>query len=64
MDVHGDYYSVLFDGRRACNLAPDGVSLAEFATPVPCPTMPCFGGEDFQTLFIYQCPPWPQRGRA
>jgi len=26
--------------------------LAVIETPVPCPTMPCFGGEDLKTLFV------------
>jgi sugar lactone lactonase YvrE len=26
--------------------------LAELPTPVLCPTMPCFGGDDLRTLYI------------
>jgi sugar lactone lactonase YvrE len=52
VDVEGNYYVAMFEGRRVCKLAPDGTLLAEFATPVQCPTMPCFGGEDLKTLFI------------
>ena len=52
MDVQGNYFVAMFEGRRVCKFAPDGTLLAEWATPVQCPTMPCFGGDDLQTLFI------------
>lgn len=52
VDVLGNYYVALFEGQRVCQFAPDGTLLAEFETPVPCPTMPCFGGEDGQTLYL------------
>lgn len=52
VDVQGNYYVALFEGRRLCQFSPRGTLLAEFATPVPCPTMPCFGGADLQTLYL------------
>ena len=52
VDVQGNYYAALFEGRRLCKFAPDGTLLAEYATPAQCPTMPCFGGPDLQTLFV------------
>lgn len=52
VDLQGNYYVAMYEGRRICKLAPDGSLLAEFATPAQCPTMPCFGGEDRQTLFV------------
>lgn len=52
VDVQGNYYVAMFEGRRLCKLAPDGRLLAEIATPVLCPTMPCFGGSDLQTLYL------------
>jgi sugar lactone lactonase YvrE len=52
VDVQGNYYVAMFEGRRVCKLAPDGTLLAEYATPAQCPTMPCFGGEDLQTLYL------------
>lgn len=52
VDVQGNYYVAMFEGRRLCKFAPDGRLLAEWATPAQCPTMPCFGGEDLKTLFI------------
>jgi len=33
-------------------LSPAGEVLQVVETPIPCPTMPCFGGPDLQTLFI------------
>ena len=52
VDRDGNYFVAMFEGRRICQFAPNGTLLAEFPTPVQCPTMPCFGGEDLQTLFI------------
>ena len=52
VDVQGNYYVAMFEGRRVCKFAPDGALLAELATPAQCPTMPCFGGEDLQTLYL------------
>jgi len=52
VDVEGNYYAAMFEGRRICKFAPDGALLAEIAVPAQCPTMPCFGGEDFKTLYV------------
>lgn len=52
VDVQGNYYVAMYEGRRVCQFAPDGRLLAEWSTPAQCPTMPCFGGEDLKTLFL------------
>jgi sugar lactone lactonase YvrE len=52
VDVQGNYYAAMFEGARICKFAPDGTLLAEIATPAQCPTMPCFGGENLQTLYV------------
>jgi sugar lactone lactonase YvrE len=52
VDAQGNYYVAMFEGRRLLKLAPDGELLAEMATPVQCPTMPCFGGDDLKTLYL------------
>jgi sugar lactone lactonase YvrE len=52
VDVHGNYYAAMFEGRLVCKFAPDGTLLKEIPTPAQCPTMPCFGGEDLKTLYI------------
>ena len=52
VDVEGNYYAAMFEGRRICKFAPDGRLLASLETPAQCPTMPCFGGEDLKTLYI------------
>lgn len=52
VDVQGNYYAAMFEGRRICKLAPDGTLLAEYPTPAQCPTMPCFGGNDLKTLYV------------
>jgi sugar lactone lactonase YvrE len=52
VDVQGNYYAAMFEGRRVCKFAPDGTLLAEFAAPAQCPTMPCLGGPDLKTLFL------------
>jgi sugar lactone lactonase YvrE len=52
VDVDGNYWVAMFEGRRVCQFAPDGGLLAEFKVPLQCPTMPCFGGEDLKTLYL------------
>ena len=52
VDSEGGYWSAQYEGQRLLRLSPSGQVLAEVRTPVPCPTMPCFGGPDLKTLFI------------
>lgn len=52
VDAQGNYWVAMFEGRRVCQFAPDGSLLAEYAVPLQCPTMPCFGGEDLKTLYL------------
>lgn len=52
VDVEGNYYSAMFEGRRIAKFAPDGRLLASIATPAQCPTMPAFGGDDLRTLVV------------
>ena len=52
VDAHGNYWVAMYEGRRLCKIAPDGTLLCTLPTPVQCPTMPCFGGEDFKTLYL------------
>jgi sugar lactone lactonase YvrE len=52
VDVLGNYFVAMYEGRRICKFAPDSHLLAEFPIPAQCPTMPCFGGEDFKTLYV------------
>ncbi len=52
VDAQGAYWSAQYEGQRLLRLSPAGEVLAEVPTPVPCPTMPCLGGPDLQTLFI------------
>ncbi len=52
VDVQGNYFVAMFEGRRVCKFAADGTLAAQWATPAQCPTMPCFGGEDLQTLYL------------
>lgn len=52
VDAQGNYYSAMYEGQRLCQFAPDGTLLAAWPTPVPCPTMPCFGGPDLKTLYL------------
>jgi sugar lactone lactonase YvrE len=42
----------MFEGGRLCQFAADGRLLAEVSTPLQCPTMPCFGGDDLRTLYL------------
>ena len=52
VDLLGNYYSAMFEGRQLLKFAPTGELLAALATPVQCPTMPCFGGDDLRTLYL------------
>ena len=52
VDVQGNYWVAMFEGRRLLKLAPDGQMLASFEVPAQCPTMPCFGGDDLCTLYV------------
>ena len=52
VDAQGFYYAAMYEGRRLAKIAPDGRVVAFIETPVQCPTMPCFGGDDLCTLFI------------
>lgn len=52
VDALGHYWVAMYEGQRLCRFAPDGRLLAEYPTPVVCPTMPCFGGEDLKTLYL------------
>lgn len=52
VDVDGNYYCAMFEGGRLLKFAPTGALLADILTPVRCPTMPCFGGDDLRTLYL------------
>lgn len=52
VDMEGNYFVAMYEGARVCKFSPDGQLLAEFRTPVQCPTMVCFGGEDLKTLYL------------
>jgi sugar lactone lactonase YvrE len=52
VDVQGNYYVAMYEGARVLKLAPGGQVLQDIAVPVRCPTMPCFGGADLQTLYL------------
>jgi len=51
-DSMGNYYVAMYEGGCVEQYTSQGERVARYETPVPCPTMPCFGGEDFRTLFI------------
>lgn len=52
VDIQGNYYVAMFEGARIVKLSPAGEVLLEVAVPAQCPTMPCFGGSDLQTLYL------------
>jgi sugar lactone lactonase YvrE len=52
VDIEGNYYAAMFEGRGIAKFAPDGRLLAHIPVPAQCPTMPCLGGEDFKTLYV------------
>ncbi len=52
VDVQGNYYVAMYEGARVLKLGPSGEVLQDIPVPVQCPTMPCFGGADLQTLYL------------
>jgi len=52
VDAEGHYWCAMFEGGRVVRLSPAGEVVDEIATPMLCPTMPCFGGDDLRTLFV------------
>jgi sugar lactone lactonase YvrE len=52
VDAAGNYWVAMFEGGRILQLSPTGESLADWPLPAQCPTMPCFGGDDLQTLYV------------
>ncbi len=51
-DAEGSYWSAGVSAGQLNRFAPDGRLVDSFVVPVPAPTMPCFGGEDFRTLYL------------
>ncbi len=51
-DAEGFYWSAGVSGGRLNRFAPDGSLAESYEVPAPAPTMPCFGGEDFGTLYL------------
>jgi sugar lactone lactonase YvrE len=51
-DAEGFYWSAGVSAGRLNRFAPDGSLVETHELPVPAPTMPCFGGPDFRTLFV------------
>lgn len=52
VDVEGNYWVAMYEGRRVLKLSPTGELLQDIPVPVQCPTMPCFGGPDLKTLYL------------
>src|SRR2546427_310940 len=46
------YWVAMYEGGCVLQLSPEGDVLQRLDTPVRCPTMVCFGGEDLRTLYI------------
>jgi sugar lactone lactonase YvrE len=51
-DAEGFYWSAGVSAGRLNRFTPAGALDASYEVPVPAPTMPCFGGRDFRTLFL------------
>ena len=52
VDIAGNYYVAMYEGGCVKKLSPQGALLATLPVPALCPTMPCFGGDDLQTLYL------------
>ena len=51
-DAEGFYWSAGVSAGRLNRFAPDGRLVESYDVPVAAPTMPCFGGPDFRTLYL------------
>jgi sugar lactone lactonase YvrE len=52
VDVQGNLWVAMFEGKRIVQLSPSGVELQNIETPMTTCTMPAFGGDDMQTLYL------------
>lgn len=52
VDAQGNYFVAMYEGAQVAKFAHNGTKLAQYATPMICPTMPCFGGNDLRTLYV------------
>ena len=52
VDVQGNYWVAMYEGGQVLKVSPAGDVLARLEVPAQCPTMPCFGGDDLQTLYL------------
>ncbi|NJM43305.1 MAG: SMP-30/gluconolactonase/LRE family protein [Brachymonas sp.] len=52
VDSQGNLWVAMFEGRRVVQLSPEGVELQSIEAPVTTCTMPAFGGDDMQTLYL------------
>ena len=51
-DAEGFYWSAGVSAGRLNRFSADGGLVESLPVPVPFPTMPCFGGPDFRTLYL------------
>ncbi len=52
VDAQGNLWVAMFEGKRVVQLSPAGVELQSIEAPVTTCTMPAFGGDDMQTLYL------------
>jgi sugar lactone lactonase YvrE len=52
VDTEGNVWVAMFEGKRVVQLSPLGIELQRIETPVTTCTMPAFGGDDMQTLYL------------
>jgi sugar lactone lactonase YvrE len=52
VDSLGNLWVAMFEGKRVVQLSPTGEELQSIEAPVTTCTMPAFGGDDLQTLYL------------
>lgn len=52
VDVHGNLWVAMFEGKRVVQISPAGDELQSIEAPVTTCTMSAFGGDDMQTLYL------------
>jgi L-arabinonolactonase len=62
VDSEGGYWIALFNAGQIVRFTPDGEVDQVLPSPVPQPTMVCFGGADLQTLYLTTARQFLDRG--
>jgi sugar lactone lactonase YvrE len=57
VDADGCYWTAANSGAQLVRYTPQGKIDRTIALPIHRPTMPCFGGDDFRTIYVTSMQP-------